>query len=114
MSNILSQVIGEKKAWEAMKARAQALPPDHRAAYDQITRDMWKVAAADGKETLAALDSATTLFEQEANRQQTVRGVTGSDVAAVSDAPVREHAAASHVDEWRASLNAHLAGKHAE
>lgn len=114
MSNILSKLIGEKKEWKAMEARAQALPPDYRAVYEEIKRYLWKLAAGDGAGTVAALDSVITLFEQGVSRQQGVRDVTGTDVAAFCDAGLREHNAASYVDEWRESLNADVAGKLAE
>ena len=114
MVNILSKLIGEKKAWKAMEARVQALPPDYRAVYEQIKRYTWKVAAGDGTGTVATLDSVITLFEQGVGRQQGVRDVTGADVAAFCDARLREHDAASYVDGWKASLNADVAGKLAE
>ena len=78
MSNILSKLIGEKKEWRAMEARAQALPPDYRAVYGEFKRYLWKLAAGDGTGTVAALDSVITLFEQGVSRQQGVRDVAGN------------------------------------
>jgi len=36
MGNFLKKIIGDKKEWRAMEARAKALPKDYQVVYDEI------------------------------------------------------------------------------
>ena len=40
MSNFWTKVIGEKKEWRSMEARAAALPRDYRIVYGEIKQYM--------------------------------------------------------------------------
>ena len=42
MSNLWTKVIGEKKEWRSMEARAHALPRDYRIVYGEIKQYMKK------------------------------------------------------------------------
>jgi DNA-binding ferritin-like protein (Dps family) len=36
MINLLTRILGDKKEWKAMAARADALPRDYQAVYDEM------------------------------------------------------------------------------
>ena len=105
MPNFVTKLIGDKKEWKAMEARAKVLPPDYRAVYETIKPYMWKQTTDDGTDTIRALDTILTDFEAAAGRHAPVRDVTGADVAAFCDLRLRA-AVAAYADRWRAHLNA--------
>ncbi len=103
MSNLWSKVIGDKKEWRRMEARAAALPRDYRIVYGEMKRYLWKFTAGDGMDIVAVLKDVLGLFETSAAEGKGVLDVTGEDVAAFCDE--RLHDTASYADTWRASLN---------
>jgi len=106
--NFWTKVIGEKKAWRSMEARADALPRDYRIVYGEIKQYMFKFTAGDGTDTLAVLEDILNLFETSAAEGKHALDVTGEDVAAFCDERLR---GTSFVDMWRASLNRDVARK---
>ena len=48
MNNILSRLVGDKKDWKRMEARAAALPADYRTVYGEMKSYMWRFTAGDG------------------------------------------------------------------
>jgi DNA-binding ferritin-like protein (Dps family) len=106
MSNFLTKVLGEKKEWKRMEARADALPSDYRTVYGEIKKYMWRFTTGDGMDTVAALDGVLVLFEAGAADGKPVLEVTGEDVAAFCDERLQgANPFTSYVDKWRTSLN---------
>jgi DNA-binding ferritin-like protein (Dps family) len=112
MSNVLTNILGDKEEWKAMEARANALPRDFRLVYGQMKSYMWKFATGDGMDIVAILKDVLELFETSAAQGESVLDVTGQDVAAFCDERLR--GTTSYLDKWRASLNRDVAKKLAE
>ena len=55
MENFLKKILGDKKEWKSMEARAEALPSDYRIVYGEIKKYMWKFTAGDGMDIIAIL-----------------------------------------------------------
>jgi DNA-binding ferritin-like protein (Dps family) len=108
MSNFWTKVVGEKKEWRSMEARADALPRDYRIVYGEIKQYLFRFASGDGMETLAVLKDILDLFETSAAEGKGALDVTGGDVAAFCDQRLR---GTSFMDKWRASLNRDVAKK---
>lgn len=112
MSTFLSKIIGDKKDWKAMEARAGALPRDYQIVYGEMKSYMWRFTSGDGMDIVALLRDVLELFETSAARGRRVLEVTGEDIAAFCDA--RLPGASSYMDRWRASLNRDVARKLAD
>ncbi len=112
MKNFLTRILGDKKAWKATEARANALPRDYRIVYGEMKSYMWRFTWGDGMDIVALLTDVVGLFETSAAQGRTVLDVTGDDVAAFCDERLR--GTASFQDTWRASLNRDVATKLAE
>jgi len=69
MGNFLMQIVGDKKEWKAMEARADALPRDHRIVYGEMKSYMWRFTAGDGMDIVAMVANlAQPRRRQEARR----------------------------------------------
>jgi len=112
MTNFLAKILGDKKQWKAMEARANALPRDYRIVYGEMKSYMWRFTSGDGMDTVAILEDVLHLFEVSAGQRKSVLDVTGEDVAAFCDA--RLTGTTSYLDRWRASLNRDVATKLAQ
>lgn len=112
MINLLTRILGDKKEWKAMEARADALPRDYQAVYDEMKGYMWRFASGDGMAIIAVLKDVFGLFETSAAERKGVLDVTGEDVAAFCDERLR--GTTSYFDTWRASLNREVARKLAD
>jgi DNA-binding ferritin-like protein (Dps family) len=113
MSNLITRIIGDKREWKAMEARANALPRDYRIAYGEIKPYLWKFTTGNGTDIIAALNEVLALFETGAAQGKNVLDVTGEDIAAFCDER-RHGSSSSYLDRWRTSLNRDLAHKLAE
>ena len=61
MENFLKKMIGDKKEWKRMEARAEALPSDYRIVYGEIKKYMWKFTAGDiGKSPCSTVRSVSS------------------------------------------------------
>ncbi len=107
MSSFWAKVIGDKKEWRSMEARADALPRDYRIVYAEIKPYLWKFTTSDGMDTVAVLRDVVRLFETSAAHGKPVLDVTGEDVAAFCDERLR--GTPSWVDKGRVSLNRDVA-----
>ena len=104
MNGFLKKVIGDKKEWRAVEARARALPEDYRIVYDEITKYMWKFSGGgDGMDIVAILADLVSLFETGAAEGKRVLEVTGEDVATFSDELLRN--ANTYTENWHDALN---------
>lgn len=110
MNNFLKKIIGDKKAWNALEARANVLPRDYQVVYNEIKNYMWNLwrfetSAGNQEESFAKLEDLLNLFEANARSGKGVLDVTGKDVAAFCDDLF--HA----TESWRNKLNASIARK---
>ena len=105
----LKKILGDKKHWRAMEARAAALPPDYRTVYTEIKSYVWKFTAGDGLDVIAMLDDLVGLFETGAADGRRVLEVTGQDVAAFCDELLRT--TRTYTEKWRQELNRGVADK---
>ena len=109
MGNFMTRIIGAKKDWKAMEARADALPREYRIVYGDLKSYLWKFTAGDGMDIVAVLRNVLGLFEVAVAEGKGVVEVVGDDVAAFCDE--RLPAVPSFVTRWRASLNRDVAVK---
>ena len=63
MDNFLTRILGDKKEWKRMEARAEALPSDYRIVYGEMKKYMWRFTAGDGMDIVAILKDLLELFE---------------------------------------------------
>ena len=112
MTNILNRLIGDKKEWKAMEARANALPHDYRIVYGEMKSYMWRFTSGDGMDIVGVLRDILELFEDGAAEGKGVLDVTGRDVAAFCDA--RLSGVTTYAARWRATLNRQVAEKVAD
>jgi len=114
MTNTLTALFGdrdEKKAWDAMQARADALPREFRATYGALKSYLWKFTADNGKDVVAALARILALFETSAAEGKKANDVTGPHLAEFADTylPSRRPA---YESSWRDKLNHDAAKNH--
>ncbi len=103
MANFFSKIIGDKKQWRAMEARARALPRDYQIVYDEILHYMFKFVAGTGMDMVEILNDLLGLFETGAAEGRRALEVTGQDVAAFCDELLRN--AKTYTEKWRTDLN---------
>ena len=109
MENFLTKILGDKKEWRRMEARADALPSDYQIVYDEIKKYMWRFTAGDGMDIVAILKDLLELFETGAADGRRALEVTGQDVAAFCDELLRN--AKTYTENWRAALNRDVLSK---
>lgn len=113
MTSFLTRILGDKKEWKAMEARADGLPRDYRIVYGEMKSYLWRFASGDGMGIVALLNGVLELFETSAAQGRGVLDVTGVDVdvdvAAFCDE--RLHDTVTYQDTWRATLNRDVARK---
>jgi DNA-binding ferritin-like protein (Dps family) len=88
MANFLKKIIGDKKEWNKLEARAKALPSDYRVVYGEIQNymwNLWRFSAGNDMGDFATLEDLLGLFEEGAANGKSVLEVTGEDVAAFCD-----------------------------
>jgi len=106
MNDFLKKIIGDKKEWKVMEARAKALPKDYQVVYHEIQQYIWK---SSGLESIDAFKGLLDLFEEGAADGRKALEITGNDVAAFCDELVR--GVKTYVDKWRETLNNDIAKK---
>ena len=99
----LKKILGDKKEWRGMEARAAALPSDYRIVYGEIQKYLWKFTAGDGMDIIAILKDLLDLFETGAADGKRALEVTGEDVAAFCDELLRN--AKTYTEKWHDALN---------
>jgi DNA-binding ferritin-like protein (Dps family) len=99
----LKKILGDKKEWRAMEARAAALPADYRIVYGEMQKYLWKFTAGDGMDIIAILKDLLDLFETGAADGKRALEVTGEDVAEFCDELLRN--AKTYTEKWHDALN---------
>ena len=105
--NIIEKMIGsleDKREWNAMEARAKALPSEYHNAYKAIQKYMWTTGGpTDWKECSRIFNGIIDLFEEGAAEGKKVTDLTGEDVASFCDELVKDTKTWS--DKYRTKLN---------
>jgi len=99
------------KEFKAFETRAQKLPTDYQAAWEQINANLWSHSDFTGRNLMPILDGVLGLLEQSAADGQRVQEVLGDDIKGFCLAVAGEEGAKSIRDKWRAQLNTNIAKK---
>ncbi|MFF9016966.1 DUF1048 domain-containing protein [Streptomyces sp. NPDC014870] len=99
------------REWKAFEARAEALPGDHRAAWEQIKVCLFPHGDFTGRDLVPILDSALGLLEETAADGLSVHEVLGDDIQGFCTALAGGAGARTYRDRWREQLNRNVARK---
>jgi len=99
------------KEWKAFEVRAQALPADYQAAWEQIKSNLFPYGGFTGRDLLPILDAALGLLEQTAADGQSIHEVLGDDIPDFCAALAGGKQARTYRDRWREQLNRNVARK---
>ena len=106
MIDLMTKLIGDRKEWKRMEARANALPRDYRIVYGEMKSYLWRFTAGDGMDIVAILADVLADFEAAAADGKQALEVTGEDVAAYCDARLGDaNPYDRYLQKWRNSLN---------
>ncbi|MEV6907868.1 DUF1048 domain-containing protein [Amycolatopsis sp. NPDC051071] len=103
-----SDLTREAKAFEV---RAEALPADYRAAWEEIKGHLSPYADFTGRNLMPILDGALGLLEETAADGQGIDEVLGDDVEGFCAALAGGEQSRSYRDRWRRQLNGNVARK---
>jgi DNA-binding ferritin-like protein (Dps family) len=92
-------------------ARAEALPADYRAAWEQMGRHLSSYGSFTGRNLMPILDSALEMLEEAAADGQGIRAVLGEDIEGFCAALAGGERSRGCRDRWRAQLNRNVARK---
>jgi DNA-binding ferritin-like protein (Dps family) len=99
------------REWKALEVRAEALPADYRAAWEQIKAHLLPYSGFTGRNLTPILDGALGLLEETAADGQSIRSVLGDDIKGFCAALVGGEGPRSYRDRWRKQLNRNVARK---
>ncbi|MCM2390480.1 DUF1048 domain-containing protein [Streptomyces albipurpureus] len=99
------------REWKAFEARAEALPADYRAAWEQIKVKVSPHSDFTGRNLMPILDGVLGLLEETAADGQSVQDVLGDDVDGFCAALTGGEEARDYRDRWREQLNRNVAKK---
>ena len=99
------------REWKAFEARAQALPADYRAAWEQIKGSLFPYGDFTGRNLMPITDAALGLLEQASADGQSIGEVLGDDIPGFSAALAGGEGARTYRDRWREQLNNNVARK---
>jgi DNA-binding ferritin-like protein (Dps family) len=99
------------REWKAFEARAEALPADYRAAWEQIKVHLSPYSGFTGRNLMPILDGALGLLEETAADGQNIHEVLGDDIEGFCAALAGGEGARSYRDRWRDQLNRNVARK---
>jgi DNA-binding ferritin-like protein (Dps family) len=99
------------REWKAFEVRAEALPNDFRAAWDEIKTHTAPYSDFTGRNLTPILDSALGLLEESAADGLTIYQVVGDDIVGFSAALAGGEGARDYRDRWRKQLNRNVAKK---
>jgi DNA-binding ferritin-like protein (Dps family) len=99
------------KEWKVFEARAQALPADYQAAWEQMKGHLFPYAGFTGRNLLPIVDAALGLLEEASADGQGIREVLGDDIPGFCTALAGGQGARTYRDRWREQLNRNVARK---
>ncbi|MGA5313979.1 DUF1048 domain-containing protein [Streptomyces pseudogriseolus] len=97
--------------WKAFEVRAEALPEDHRAAWEQMKVHLFPHGDLTGRNLTPIFDAALGLLEETAADGLSVREVLGDDIQGFCAALAGGKGARTYRDRWREQLNSNVARK---
>ena len=103
-----SDLTRESKAFET---RAEALPADYRAAWEEIKGHLYPHSDFTGRNLMPILDGALGLLEETAFDGQSVHEVLGDDIEGFCAALAGGERGRGYRDRWRRQLNRNVAKK---
>lgn len=111
--NLWEKITGSDmtKQFKAFEARAQKLPSDYQAAWEEIKSNIWVHSDFTGRNLMPIFDGVLGLLEVAAADGQSVQEVLGDDIKAFCSALAGEEGAKSYRDKWREQLNHNIAKK---
>ncbi|MFA5851370.1 MAG: DUF1048 domain-containing protein [Spirochaetales bacterium] len=99
------------KEMNAFESRAQKLPADYQAAWEQIKAALWPRSDFTGRNLMPIIDGVLGLLEETAAEGQSVQEALGDDIKGFCSALVGEEGAKTFQDKWREQLNHTIARK---
>jgi DNA-binding ferritin-like protein (Dps family) len=99
------------REWEAFEARAEALPADYQAAWDQIKGNLLPYAGFTGRDLTPIFDAALGLLEEASADGQGLDEVLGDDIPGFCVALAGGEGVRTYRDRWRKQLNSNVARK---
>jgi DNA-binding ferritin-like protein (Dps family) len=99
------------REWKAFEVRAEALPADYRAAWEQVKGSLFPYAGLTGRNLMPIFDAALGLLEEASADGQGIREVLGDDIPGFCAALVGGDGARTYRDRWREQLNRNVARK---
>ncbi|GAB2622614.1 hypothetical protein GCM10027168_63220 [Streptomyces capparidis] len=99
------------RQWKTFEARAETLPDDYRAAWEQIKIHLFPHGDFTGRNLMPIFDAALGLLQEAAADGLSVREVLGDDIPGFCAALAGGEGARTHRDRWREQLNRNVARK---
>ncbi|MBF9067231.1 DUF1048 domain-containing protein [Streptacidiphilus fuscans] len=99
------------REWKAFEARAEALPDDYRAAWEQIKVHLLPHGGLTGRNLMPIVDAALALLEETAADGLSIGEVLGDDIRGFCTALAGGKEARTYRDRWREQLNRNVARK---
>lgn len=99
------------REYKAFETRAEELPTDYRAAWDEIKGHLSPYSDFTGRNLMPILDGVLGLLEESAADGQTIYQVVGDDIEGFSAALAGGEGARTYRDRWREQLNRNVARK---
>ncbi|OUC95543.1 DUF1048 domain-containing protein [Streptosporangium minutum] len=99
------------REWKAFEVRAEALPADYRAAWEEIKGHLSPYSDFTGRNLMPILDGALGLLEETAADGRSIHEVLGGDIEGFCAALAGGEGARNFRDRWREQLNRNVARK---
>ena len=99
------------KEMKAFESRAQKLPADYQAAWEQIKANLWPRSDFTGRNLMPIIDGVLGLLEETAAEGESVQEALGDDIQGFCSALIGEEGAKTFQDKWREQLNREIARK---
>ncbi|MBS2961439.1 DUF1048 domain-containing protein [Actinocrinis puniceicyclus] len=99
------------REWKSFEARAEPLPEDYRAAWEQVKGHLVPYAGFAGRSLMPILDAALGLLEEASADGQSIHEVLGDDIPGFCAALAGAEGARTYRDRWREQLNRNVARK---
>ena len=99
------------REWKAFEARAEALPADYQAAWEQIEANTFPYGDFTGRNLMPIVDAALGLLEEASADGQSIHDVLGDDIPGFCTALAGGAEARTYRDRWREQLNRNVARK---
>jgi DNA-binding ferritin-like protein (Dps family) len=99
------------REWKAFEGRAEVLPPEYRAAWEQVKGHLFPYGDFTGRNLMPILDAALGLLEEASADGQSIQEVFGDDIPGFCTALAGGKGARTYRDRWREQLNRNVARK---